>query len=123
MKFIQQCRLSVICADDCIPNDKFLKQTVFIENLCHEPVPLTILKAMQYIVVDVECSENFLAAVAALPSKLRIKPIFEVGKFTLISIMHHALMTKPNMHLTFAHYRKVVVTVELISLWHPLSPN
>ena len=86
MKFIQQCRLNVICADGCIPNDKLLKQTVFIEGLGGQ-VPLTVLDAMKYIVVDVECLENFSAAVSVLPRKFRIRQPREVGDFILRSIM------------------------------------
>lgn len=86
MKFIQQCRLNVICADGCIPNDKLLKQTVFIEGLVGQ-VPLTVLDAMKYIVVDVECLENFIASVSVLPRKFRILPVREVGDFILRSIM------------------------------------
>ena len=86
MKFIQG-RLNVICADDCIPNDKLLKQAVVIERLSNVPVPLTRLKTIQYIVIDVECVETFFALVSALPRKFRILPIHEVGDFTLRSIM------------------------------------
>ena len=86
MKFIQQCRLNVICADGCIPNDKLLKQTVFIEGLVGQ-VPLTVLDAMRYIVVDVECLENFSAAVSVLPRKFRILQPREVGDFIIRSIM------------------------------------
>ena len=85
MKVIQQCRLNVICADVCIPNDKLLKQTVFIEK--RGWVRLTVLDAMKYIVVDVECFENFCASASALPRKFRILPIPEVGDFILRSIM------------------------------------
>ena len=85
MKVIQQCRLNVICADGCIPNDKLLKQTVFIEK--RGWVRLTVLDAMKYIVVDVECSEDFCASASALPRKFRILPFREVGEFILRSIM------------------------------------
>ena len=86
MKFIQQCRLNVICADGCIPNDKLLKQTVFIEGLGGQ-VPLTVLDAMKYIVVDVECAENFFALVSVVPRKFKILPLYEAGDFILRSIM------------------------------------
>ena len=85
MKFIQQCRLNIICADGCIPNDKLLKQTVFIQKFGW--VPLTVLDAMKYIVVDVECAENFFALVSVVPRKFRILPFYEAGDFILRSIM------------------------------------
>ena len=49
----------VICADACIPNDKFIKQTVFIEKLGW--VCLTDINLMKYVVVDKECAENLFA--------------------------------------------------------------
>lgn len=85
MKFIQQCRLNIICADVCIPNDKLLKQTVFIQKFGW--VPLTVLDAMKYIVVDVECVENFFALVSVVPRKFKILPLYEAGDFILRSIM------------------------------------
>ena len=87
MKFIQQCRLNVLCADDCIPTDKFLKQTVVIERLGNVPVPLAQLPPIKYIVIDVECFEIFCARACALPRSLHILPMYEVGDFTLRSIM------------------------------------
>ena len=86
MKSIQQCRLTVICADACIPNDKLMKQTTFIKKLGW--VPVTHLSAMKYIVVDIECLENFDAAFVTAPRDHgRLHPFYEVGEFTLRSIM------------------------------------
>ena len=85
MKSIQQCRLIVICADACIPDDKLIKQTVFVERLGW--VPVTHLHSMKYVVVDIESAENFFAAFSTLPRALRILPFYEVGEFTLRSIM------------------------------------
>ena len=85
MKSIQQCRLIVICADACIPDDKLIKQTVFIEELGW--VPVTHLRTQKYVVVDIDCAENFFAAFSTLRRSLRILPFYEVGEFTLRSIM------------------------------------
>ena len=87
MKSIQQCRLNVICADACIPDDKLIKQTVFIEELGW--VPVTHLRTQKYVVVDIDCAENFFAAFSTLRRSLRIMPFYEVGEFTLRSIMSH----------------------------------
>ena len=85
MKSIQQCRLIVICADACIPDDKLIKQTVFVERLGW--VPVTHLHSMKYVVVDIECAEKFLDAFSGLRRRFRILPFYEVGEVTLRSIM------------------------------------